>query len=139
MDFRRRIIAPCLREDGTLDVGEFLLNLLLFDTYIIRAPTLLELPPMVQLFGLDPVITALSSDAVRLDFLTFSIANRPGGSAMQFSPVAVKAHSPPGMLDYHINSVLSKMPSLTLGERRRLDDAIRKAAILPPQNFGGAT
>lgn len=69
MDHRKRLLARVFsgtEQGGTVDLGELLARLLLFDTYVIDSVHFFEIPRFVAAFGFEGTVHLLESGALQI-------------------------------------------------------------------------
>src|SRR5579883_3021585 len=134
MDLRRRLIAKCIRQDLTVDFGAFLQHLLLFETYVIDSARLLEIPALINVFGLEPVLRALNSGAVRINHAICSMGDTlTVATPMHYNLVHVHDAPPSSNLDLKLRRAKGNFrEQLTLIEHQKLENAIRRAVVASP-------
>lgn len=71
MSIKKHYVGTCVtfdenNRDISLNPGEFVNNLLLFETYTLHSVRLLEFPQLIAIFGFDGVLEALRSKAIGL-------------------------------------------------------------------------
>lgn len=70
-DLQSRLVAPCADFDPALsravpNISALFNRLLIFDTYLLQTTRFKEVPPLVDILGIENVITLLDSGALRL-------------------------------------------------------------------------
>ncbi len=132
----QRLLAPCgdmnsSRDDVRLDIGGLISRLLLFDTYVLDSTRLLEIPHMVNLFGLGGFLDLLASGALEVtsSLRGFGVADSTPPGVPSSHPgthfVGLIRHSDP-KIETNINVAESlKRLDLTKRDRSRLDNAVR--------------
>lgn len=65
------------RDHPVIDIGAFIENLILFDTFVLKSNGLKEFPPLVRLFGFSGVQELLKSNSLRLHCEMFTIYIAP--------------------------------------------------------------
>lgn len=71
MNIKKHYVGTCVTlnansRDASLNPGEFINNLLLFETYTLHSVRLLEFPQLIAIFGFDEVLEVLRSKAIRI-------------------------------------------------------------------------
>ncbi|MFO0722824.1 MAG: hypothetical protein U1E65_03500 [Myxococcota bacterium] len=130
----------------SFDHANFLSRLLLFDTVIIDAPNLFEVPPIVHLLGLKPTIELIENGTLRFicDPLTHGSIGPTlpeGGPTLppnQFSVRVIRVFDPPGK-PTHISQKLESLlgiEGLSHRETKKLKSVIGVRAQRYPSTYG---
>jgi hypothetical protein len=164
MSLRDRVLGPCAVINITtgevqLDTHAFLLNLLLFDTYVVESHDLREVPRMVDLLGLSAFTSLLKAHTLRFHpgRMYAGSIERPGqwlnNSESRFSTLfngdleparpgffevatGVIGPRPGQQVDEEYLNVVAEVPSLSPKRRRLLRNQLQSSLVPMPLGYG---
>jgi hypothetical protein len=136
VDFRKQLYAPCRLDEDRVDLGAFLQHLLLFERYIIESARLLEVPALVRAFGVDQVVAALNSGAIKLHHSAIALGYRGADRHLHYHLVHVSQAPKSANAERKSKGMFAKLPQLTLHQRTKLANAIQRASVPTPVRLG---